>query len=173
MAAAQREAERARQLFPEYAAADGPYRMLHTIHVKLGDARAAAQALRGQIAINEHDYEAHIELAKLLEEQGDRTGAADVLERALYIYPFDPAVHVKLAELYAATTQHAKAVRERRAVLALEPVNRADALYRLAVALNDAGQKDEARRQVVRALEIAPSFAEAQQLLLQLRGGSQ
>jgi cellulose synthase operon protein C len=173
MTTAQREAERARQLFPEYAAADGPYRLLHAIHVKQGDARAAVQALRGQIAINEHDYDAHVELAKLLEQQADRKGAADVLERAMYIYPFDPAVHGKLAELYAATAQHVKAVRERRAVLALDPVNRADALYRLAVALNDAGQKDEARRQVVRALELAPNFAEAQQLLLRLRGGSQ
>ena len=135
-------------------------------------AAAFSVALRGHIAINEHDYEAHVELATLLEQQADRKGAADVLERAMYIYPFDPAAHVKLAELYAATTQHGKAVRERRAVLALDPVNRADALYQLAVALNAAGQKDEARRQVVRAREIAPNFAEAQQLLLQLRGGS-
>ena len=171
LAAAQREAERARQLFPEYAAADGPYRLLHAIHMKQGDTQAATAALRGQIAINEQDYEAHLELAKLL-EQTDRKGAADVLERAMYIYPFDAAVHVKLAELYSATAQHAKAVRERRAVLALDPVNRADALYRLAAALNEAGQKEEARRQVVRALELAPNFAEAQQLLLQLRGGS-
>jgi tetratricopeptide (TPR) repeat protein len=172
MATAQREAERARQLFPQYAEEDGPHRLLHAIHVKQGDTGAATAALRSQIAINEHDIEAHLELAKLLEQQGDRKGTADVLERAMYIYPFDPALHVKLAELYAATAQHAKAVRERRAVLALNPTNRADALYRLAAALNDAGQKDEARRQVVRALEIAPNFAEAQQLLLQLRGGS-
>jgi tetratricopeptide (TPR) repeat protein len=172
MPTAQREAERARQLFPEYAGDDGPYRLLYAIHTKQGDKRAATEALRGQVAINEQDYEAHVDLAKLLEEQDDRKGAADILERGMYIYPFDPVLHLKLAELYSATAQHAKAVRERRAVLALNPVNRADALYRLAAALNDAGQKEEARRQVVRSLELAPNFAEAQQLLLQLRGGT-
>jgi tetratricopeptide (TPR) repeat protein len=172
LATAKREAERARELLPEYAAANSPYRLLHAIHVKQNDKRAAAQVLRAYVAINESDYDAHIELATLLEEQGDRKGAADMIERAMYIDPFDPVMHVKLAELYAATSQPDKAVRERRALLALNPVNRADALYRLAAALDSAGQKEEARRQVVRALEIAPNFTEAQQLLLKLSGGA-
>jgi cellulose synthase operon protein C len=60
-------------------------------------------------------------------------------------------------------------VRERRAILALDPVNRADAHYHLAVALLAAGDRAEARREVLRALEIAPNFADAQDLLLRLR----
>ena len=171
MTVAKREAERARELLPDYAEADGPHRLLHAILVKQGDTRGAAQVLRSYIAVNETDLEAHLELAKLLEAQNDKRGAADALERAQYIDPFDPGIHNKMAELYAATAQHAKVVRERRAVLALGPPNRADALYRLAAALNDAGQKEEARRQVLRALELAPNFAEAQELLLKLRGG--
>ncbi|CAN5436508.1 tetratricopeptide repeat protein [soil metagenome] len=168
---ARRQAERAVALFPEYAETNGAYRLIHRIHLAAGDRRAAAAALREQIRYNSSDYDAHIELATLLEEQQDRRGAGDVLERAMYIYPYDPQVHVKMAELYAATDQHAKAVRERRAVLALDPVNRADALYRLAAALADAGERDEARRQVLRSLEIAPNFEDAQSLLLRLRGG--
>jgi cellulose synthase operon protein C len=170
-AEARRQAERAISLYPEYAEGNSAYRILHRIHMDAGDRRAAAQALRSHIDYNESDYEAHVELGTLLEELGDSAGAADVLERAMFIYPYDPQVHLRMADLYASTGQHAKVVRERRAVLALNPVNRADALFRLAVALEAAGDRAEARRQVLRSLEIAPNFEDAQQLLLRVRGG--
>jgi cellulose synthase operon protein C len=169
-AEARRQAERAVALYPEYADGNSPYRLLHRIHMHAGDRRAAAAALRGHIDHNETDYAAHLELASLLAEMGDGGAAADVLERAMYIYPYDPQPHLKMAELYSAAGQHRKAVRERRAVVALKPVNRADALYQLALALEAAGDRGEARRQVLRSLEIAPGFEDAQLLLLRLRG---
>jgi len=61
-------------------------------------------------------------------------------------------------------------VRERTAILALNPVDKAGAHYGLAQALFRAGDRAGARTQVLRALEIAPAYPEAQQLLLQLRG---
>ena len=69
--------------------------------------------------------------------------------------------------------EHVARGAQRRAVLALKPVDEAGARYELAVALRDAGSRDEARREVLRALEIAPSFEKAQTLLLELRGGGQ
>jgi cellulose synthase operon protein C len=172
-AGALREAERAQRMFPQYTGAGSPYRVMHTVYKQRGDTRRAADALRQLVDRDETDYDAHLALAALLEELGDRRAAADVLERAMYIHPFDPQVHARLATLYTATDQLAKAVRERRAVLALNPVNRADAHYRLAVALGEAGQRDDARREVLRALELAPNFTDAQELLLRLRGGSE
>ena len=62
-----------------------------------------------------------------------------------------------------------KAVRERAAVVALNPVDRPQALYHLAVAQRDAGDVTAARRTVLRALEDAPHFERAQELLLSLR----
>lgn len=62
------------------------------------------------------------------------------------------------------------AVRERRAVLALDPVDRAEARYQLARAYFEAGDGASARREVLRALEEAPSFEQAQRLLLEIRG---
>jgi tetratricopeptide (TPR) repeat protein len=172
-AAAQREAERARSMYPEYAGDNGPHMMLFEIHSSAGDTAAAVAALGAHVALRESDYDAHITLADLLARTGDDAGAADVLERAMYIHPYDAAIHDRMATLYAETGRHAKAVRERRAIVALNPVNRADALYRLAAALFDAGDRAEARRQVLRSLEIAPNYAEAQQLLLRLQGESQ
>lgn len=167
-----RVARRAIAFYPEYAEANSPYRVLYHVHTQAGDRAGAAEALRAHVDHNERDYEAHVLLATVLEELGDRAGAADILERAMFIYPYDPQLHVRMAELYGATGQHRKAVRERRAVLALNPVNRADALYRLALALESAGDREDARRQVLRSLEIAPNFEDAQLLLLRLTGST-
>ena len=170
LSAAVREAERAIEMYPEFAGADGPYMVLHRARLASGDTAAAIAALRGHVLRRESDYDAHLALADLLEKAGDLRGAADVLERAMYIHPYDAVVHERMARLYAGTAQHAKAVRERRALLALNPVNRADAHFQLAAALFAAGDRTLARREVLRSLEIAPNFADAQDLLLRLQG---
>jgi tetratricopeptide (TPR) repeat protein len=109
----------------------------------------------------------------LLDQLGDRAGAAAALERAIWISPYDPAIHTKLAEHLGAIGDRAKVVRERRAIVALDPVDRAEARYQLARALADAGDRASARREVILALEEAPSFERAQVLLLELqRDGS-
>ncbi|MFW6040178.1 MAG: tetratricopeptide repeat protein, partial [Gemmatimonadota bacterium] len=158
--------ERAASLFPEYAGADSPYRYLATIHERRDEPRAAADALARLTALNDADYEANVELARLLERLGDEAGAAAALERAVHIDPYDIDVHARLAGLYETLDDTERLVRERHAVVALDPADRAGALYRLARAYDRAGDLDAARREVLRALEIAPGFAEAQELLL-------
>ena len=54
-------------------------------------------------------------------------------------------------------------------VVALNPVDRAEALYQLALAHFEAGDAQAARREVLRALEDAPNFEKAQELLLRLQ----
>jgi hypothetical protein len=94
------------------------------------------------------------------------------MERAMYISPYDPVMHQKLAEQYAANRAWPQAVRERRVIVALQPVDMAEARYQLALALYSAGNKAEARREVLRALEVAPNFAKAQDLLIKLQDPS-
>jgi tetratricopeptide (TPR) repeat protein len=163
--------ERAKALFPEYAAPDSPRRYLARIHEARGDLRAAEGELAALTARSEHAHEALLALARVRETLGDRAGAAAALERALWVTPYDPALHERLATLYEATGDAARAVRERRAVVALGPVDRAEALYRLALAHERAGERDAARRTVLQALEEAPNFERAQDLLLRLTGG--
>jgi cellulose synthase operon protein C len=171
MAAATRAFEQAGELFP-VAASGSPYALLAQIHLREGDEEAAIEALK---ILSEHDetaYSANQELARLLEENGDVQGAAAALERAVWIYPYDAEPHVKLAELYGQLGEHPLAVRERRAIVGLQPTDRAGALYQLASALFQAGQLEQARSEVLRALEIAPNFTEAQDLLLQIHEAS-
>ena len=165
--------ERAKALFPEYAEDESPYLLLATAYKASGDLKRAAAELQAHTLLNESDYASNLALAEMLEQLGDRAGAAAALERAIWISPYDPAVHTRLAEHLAATGDHKRAVRERRAVVALDPVDRAEARYQLARALANAGDRTAARREVLMALEEAPSFERAQTLLLELqRDGS-
>jgi tetratricopeptide (TPR) repeat protein len=171
-AEAQPRLARARDLFPQYGGDDSPYWPLAVILQDKGESGAAAEQLAKFTAINERHYRAHLELARLLEAGGDRAQAAATLERALYVWPFDPAVHERLAALGEALSDHARVVRARRALVALDPVDKPEALYQLAVALLDAGDAAGARREVLRALELAPRFQRAQELLLRLHRGA-
>lgn len=162
--------ERAKALLPEYAGAQSPYWFLAQIYKAKGDTKAAAAELSAMTLRNEDHYQANIELAGMLEQLGDTAGAAAALERAMFISPYDAAQHVRLATLYARLGDRKKAVRERQAVVALNPVDRAEALYQLALAYYEAGDAPAARREVLRALEDAPNFEKAQELLLRLQG---
>jgi Flp pilus assembly protein TadD len=71
-----------------------------------------------------------------------------------------------------ASGQTADAVRNFRVALAAGPVDRATAHTDLAEALLQAGNRAEAKRQALAALEVAPTYERAQELLLKLIDGS-
>jgi tetratricopeptide (TPR) repeat protein len=160
--------QRAKRLFPQYAGHGSAYEMLARVHLERGALEDAAVELRALTSLNGGHYQGLLDLADLEERLGNTAAALAALDRAMYVYPLDLEPHRRLAELAEAAGRWDLAVRERRAVLALRPVDRADALYRLARALHGAGQRDAARSAVLRSLEIAPSFGAAQDLLLEL-----
>jgi tetratricopeptide (TPR) repeat protein len=160
--------ERAQALFPEFAGRESPHFYLAAIYKDQSRPLDALRVLQQLTAISDTHYRAQLELARLLEEQGDVAGAAASLGRALYISPFEPAVHERLATLAAKQGDRAAVVRARQSLVALDPVDRPEALYQLALALVEAGDAAGARREVLRALEIAPRFQRAQELLLRL-----
>jgi len=158
--------ERAKVLLPDYAEGDGPYWYLAQIHRERGDMTRAAAELTAMTALNDRHYGARLELAAINRDLGDLAGEARALKEAQFIYPLEAAVHARLADLCAELHQWPAAIRERRAALALDPVDRAESLYLLAQTYFDAGQRDMARRTVIQALERAPNFERAQDLLL-------
>jgi tetratricopeptide (TPR) repeat protein len=160
---------RAKQLFPEYAAEDSPSWYLAQIYLQRRGRPQAAAELEALTAVNAGHYPAWLALAALRDSLGQKAPAARALEAALYVYPFEIPVHVRLAELAADLGWWPTAIRERRAVLALAPVDRAEAQYQLALAYFEGGRLDEARGAVLRALETAPGFERAQELLLKIR----
>ncbi|MDL5503648.1 MAG: hypothetical protein QSU88_10570, partial [Candidatus Methanoperedens sp.] len=118
---------------------------------------------------NAGHYAALLMLAGLRDTLGEQAAAARALDRAMYVYPLEIPPHQRLAELAAGLGWWPLAIRERQAVVALQPVDRAEGLYQLALAYFGAGRRDNARSTVLRALEIAPGFERAQDLLLKIR----
>ncbi|MGH7637456.1 MAG: tetratricopeptide repeat protein [Gemmatimonadaceae bacterium] len=160
---------RAREMFPEYGGADGAYPLLVRALLAQNDSVRAIEALSTAVGLGDVAYETHVTLADLLLRRGDTARAAASLESAIFMNPYDIELHERLAGLYARAGDKAKAIRERRAVVALKPVDVAEAQFNLAVAYRDAGDVASARRTVLRALEAAPHFQRAQDLLLDLR----
>lgn len=121
--------------------------------------------------VSDTAHAARIEAASDYAKLAAATNVTD-LESAAYIYPYDIALHERLAEQHARAGNWADAVVARRVVVALQPVDMAEAHYQLAHALLRAGDRAGARREVLRALEAAPNFQRAQELLLELAGGA-
>ena len=161
--------ERVEQAFPEQGDAESAAWHLARLYRSAGDQARALAEVKRATRYNDTQLEANRLEAELSLGSGDRAGAMAALERAIYIDPYDPAVHGQLAELAAGLGRPEVAIRERKAVLALNPSDQAEARYQLAVAYRDAGDREAARREVLRVLEAAPSFERAQTLLLELR----
>ena len=157
-------------LFPGFDAPGGPLWGLATIHEQRGETLEAADALRRLGHLSETAWEVPLREAELRRELGDDEGERDALRRAAEVYPFQLDLQTRRAEVAERLADTVEWVRARRAILGLAPVDRADAHFELARALQAAGDVDGARTQVLRALEIAPSFDAALELLLELRG---
>ncbi|MBV9406622.1 MAG: hypothetical protein JO211_14855 [Acidobacteriaceae bacterium] len=107
-------------------------------------------------------------LARFEQENGRREQAETTLQKLNYIYPEDEEIHRRLGSLLSAAGDANGAIREFRAVLTLQPADAAEAHYQLAKALNAAHRLNEAKDEVILALEAAPGYKPAQQLLLEL-----
>lgn len=160
--------ERARRMFPSYAGDDGPAWYLARVALQVGDTSLALTMLEQVTGRDETAFNANKLEAELRERRGDLTGAAAALERMLWIWPYTAGDHEALAIIAGRMGDHARAIRERRAIIALRPPDLLEARLELARALAAGGDRATARRELLRLLEDAPSFEEAQALLLEL-----
>jgi tetratricopeptide (TPR) repeat protein len=169
---AEEQFREALRMFPDYGEADSPYWFLAQIHRERGELDRAASALARLNALSESNYQALVLQADLAEQLGRVEESAAALDKAVLVWPFEMELHQRLAGLSARLGDHEAAARERAAVVALGPPDRAEALYLLAVAQRDGGDVAGARRSVLRALEVAPNYQQALELLLELRDRS-
>jgi len=160
--------EKAKSLFPAYDQPDSPYRQLAEIYKAQNNLAGAIAELEALVAVNAGDFEALKQLGQWLKESGKPDRALPVLENALYVYPFDADIHKLLAEVGSSQGKLEVALREYQAVLALDAADPASAHFNVASVLFQLGRRSEAKQQVLSALEIAPGFQPAQELLLKL-----
>ncbi len=164
--------ETAAALIPNAGGEDSPYAAIARLATKKGDKVKATAALE-QLTKNTHtDVSSARQLAALIDAAKEPARARAILQRVVSVDPFDADANAKLGQLALKAGDNAQAIRSFRAVVAGKPLDKASAHADLAEALLQAGQKDEARKQVMEALLVAPTFTRAQDLLLKISGGS-
>ncbi len=163
--------ERAAELIPNVPGEDSPHAAIAALAMKKGDKVRAARALEALTSYSHTDIASARQLASLLDGK-EPARLQTALRRVVAVDPFDGAAHGSLGRLAMNGGDTAEAVRLFRVALAARPLDKAGAHADLAEALLRAGQRDEARKQVMEALLIAPSFSRAQDLLLKLSEGS-
>jgi tetratricopeptide (TPR) repeat protein len=159
------------KLYPEYVGDANAYEFLAATQMRKGNKQAAAEVLAAYEKMGGESPEALKKLAALEEDSGHPKDAAATLGLLNFIYPEDEDLHRKLGGLLLAQGDHAGAVREYSAVLAMKPLDAASAQYDVAKAYFAAGDKSKAEESVLAALEVAPGFKPAQKLLLEIEAG--
>jgi tetratricopeptide (TPR) repeat protein len=160
---------RAAELFPHYAGAGNPHAQLAELYQQRGQKREAISALETLVRHNETNLDALKQLAELKLGVGDRAGSIEALFTSFYVYPFNASLHKLAGDVYLEQGDARQAVREFRVLVSLAPPDLATAHFDLARSLEASGNRQEAKREVLRSLEIAPGFEKAQELLLKLR----
>jgi tetratricopeptide (TPR) repeat protein len=160
--------ERAAKLAPTATGDNNPHKMIAAVATEMKDVPRAIQALDAVVRIDSADVQSARELAKLLEPLGDAKRSEDAYRRVVGIDPFDRDAQTAYGRLALKRKDTDAAQRAFRAALATNPSDRAQAHVDLAEAYVTAGQLSEAKKEILAALEIAPSFERAQDLLLKV-----
>jgi len=161
---------RALELFPFVSGKGNPYESLAKLLEAKGDREQAAKTLDSLVKTDENNLEALKTIARLRLALGERQQALDALQASFFISPFDYKLHTQAGELSLELKDYAKALTEFQVALALAPPNVAEANYNVAAAFHALGRQPEAKRAVLRALEAAPRYEKAQELLLRIVG---
>jgi tetratricopeptide (TPR) repeat protein len=163
-----RDGATVRDYYPDYTGSDSAYEALADAYKRKGNQAAAMAELEKYSEAGGTSVDSLKKLADWEQQAGNAKQARTILAKLNYIYPEDEETHRRLSSLLLEAGDAEGAVREAKALLALKPVDAAESHYELAKALKAARRLGEAKDQVVMALEAAPGYKPAQQLLLQL-----
>ena len=156
----------ARDLLPGYSASPNPRQILAEIYEQLGNTQAMFRELEALVNVYQHAYNACIKLGRAAQVGNEFNLAVYYLERAIAVNPYDQDVHRLLGAVAMQRSDYTAAIREYGVLLALDETDPALANTDLAEAFLRDGDKVQAKRYALAALEIAPMFARAQDILL-------
>jgi tetratricopeptide (TPR) repeat protein len=160
--------ERASKIIPGASGASNPNSLIAKIALEQKDTARAIRALEAVMRVDHSDVEAARQLTQLVTPLNDPARTEDAYRRLVAIDPFDREAEAQLGRLALKRKDAVTAVRSFKSVLGANPPDRAQAHVELAEAHVAAGQYAEAKKQTLAALEIAPSFERAQDLLLRI-----
>jgi tetratricopeptide (TPR) repeat protein len=162
--------KKAQQLFPQYVEAGNPYQLLGEMYLESKRQDDALAQFTTWSRLDGDSAEPLLKAAEIYRSRKDWNSAAKMLNLSIFINPYDSEVQKMLGEAAMESGQWPVALAAYRTMVGLDTSNPADAHYDLARALLASGNRQEAKREILRSLEIAPTFRKAQELLLKLSG---
>jgi tetratricopeptide (TPR) repeat protein len=167
-AAARPWLERIHDAFPQDTSDEGSARLLADVYRNLGETEAEQKVLETLAQHDSDALEAFRRLGKLAAERSDWSQARKYAERIIAVNPMITAAQEDLAAAAEHLQDPHGLIDAQTALLEHDPADPARAYHRLARAYEQIGEANLAKRYVLMALEEAPRYREAQQMLLRL-----
>lgn len=152
---------------PAQTGADNAYVLLAFAHRQLGETNEERQVLSQAAEIDGDDTETFERLMEMGKAAADWPEAKRNAERFVAVNPLVPQPYACLAQSAEELGETNEAISAWRTLLLLDPPDPAQAHFRLGRLLHRKGDP-AAKIHVLKALEEAPRFREAQKLLLQM-----
>jgi tetratricopeptide (TPR) repeat protein len=159
------------EAYPDYVGPDSAYRMLAAAHHALGETNSEREVLEKFAARDDEAPDAYSRLMELGLVNKDWPSVETNALRYLAVNPLVPPPYRYLAQASEQTKNAKNGISAYRAILELDPPDLAEIHFRLAQLLHLGGDP-AARRHVLQALEEAPRYPAALQLLLKINNQS-
>lgn len=159
-----------RKLHPEDRNGGGSLALLGLVYRKTKQVEREKEVLSELARLNDRALDAYLRLIELCAAEEDWEVVRENALRYLAVQPMLPTGHQWLAAAAEKLDRHHELAAALSSLLEMEPVDPAELHYRVARALQQSGDFVPAKRQVLKALEHAPRYRDAQRLLLELVG---
>ncbi|MCP5143726.1 MAG: hypothetical protein H6978_02765 [Gammaproteobacteria bacterium] len=156
-------------IYPEHAESGSAWGYLARAAREAGDDATELDALEQFYARGGYVPALLRRLEEIYDARGEQAKAHQVRLSLTLVAPQEESLHRALASDFRGESAFDKAVIEYQMLLSMDVLDRASVYLGLAQTYAAQGDRKAARRNVLRALDIAPLYREAQDLLLQLR----
>ena len=163
--------EKAAALVPAAIGEDSPHAIMGALAERLNDPERAMREYAALLARDGTAIAAARRLSELATKAGNEKLVALANARIVELDPFDAGTHTILGRAALRAKDPVVSTREFKVALAIGPADRASAHCDLAEGYLLANRPADAKREALAALEIAPSFERAQDILLKAIDG--
>ncbi len=166
--AAQPLLQRLTELYPAHRAVDNAWQMLAAVARGKEDPDTELAMLQKSAALSATDVAGFRRLLDLLVEHQEWSQVTVIARQLRAVDPMGTIAHERMALAAESAGNYSEAIDPLRTLTEMDPADPAGIFYRYAVALYKTGDRNLARRQLLKCLEHAPRFQAAHQLLRQL-----
>ena len=158
------------ELYPEQTGSDSAYVLLAAVHRQREDRKSERSLLEDYVPRDDAPATELFRLLELQQDDEDWPAVMATAQRLRGIQPLAPALHRSQARAAEHLGQWPEAVAALEALAILAPDDPADLHFRLGRAYHQV-RSPAAKRHILMALELAPRYRAAQELLLDIVGG--